>query len=162
MFDTVQEWNQFAENVPRPWTFMIPLIIIIIWFMIFKLELRWKTMFSIACINHMSCLSTMTADFRSISSSITTYVNINHCLWLIPKNLSLLLCTERTNHMLLRTNMIRWTKILWGINNFVHDKRINQNSQIRALTPYYKNKEKNKDKQRIWQWKYFLFFCVLI
>ena len=50
-----------------PWTFMIFLGIITVCFLIFKLELRWKTMFSIACINHMPCLSTVTAAFRSIS-----------------------------------------------------------------------------------------------
>ena len=144
-----------------PWIFMILSIIITVCFMISKLELRWKTMFSIACINHMSCLSTMTADFRSISSSITTFVSIIHCLWLITKDLSLFLCTERTNHMLLRTNMIRWTKILWGINNFGHDKCNNQSSQIRALIPYYENKEKNKDEQKTWEWIYALcFFCI--
>ena len=123
---------------------MILLVIITVCFIIFKLELRFKTMFSITCINHMSCLSIMTADFRSILSSITTSVSINHCLWLIIKNLSLLLCTERTNHMLLRTNIIRWTKILWGINNFGHDKCSTQSSQIRALILYYENNEMNK------------------
>jgi len=123
-----------------PWTFMILLIII-------KLELRWKTMSSIARINHMSCLSTMTTNIRNISSSKTTSVSIIHYFWLITKKLSLLVCTNRANHMLLRTNMIRW-KILWGINNFGHDKCSNQSSQIRALIPYYENKEKNKDEQK--------------
>jgi len=117
---------------------MILVIIVTVCFMIFKLELRWKIMFSITCINHMSCLSTMTADFRSILSSITTFVTINYCLWLIIKKFSLMLCIERTNHMLLKTNMIRWTKMLWGINNFNHDKCSNQSSQIRALIPYQK------------------------
>jgi len=130
-----------------PWIFMILLIII-------KLELRWKTMHSIARINHMSCLSTMTADIRSISSFKTTSISIIHCFWLITKNFSLLVCTNRTNHMLLRTNMIRW-KILWGINNFGHDKYSNQRSQIRALIPYYENKEKSKDEQKTWEWKYY-------
>ena len=119
-----------------PWTFMILLVIITICFLNFKLELRWKTMFSIAYINHMCCLSTVIADFRTIQPSITSSASINCWLWLITKNLSLLLCTERTNHMLLKTNMVRWTKILWGINNFGHDKCINQSSQIRALIPY--------------------------
>jgi len=121
-----------------PWTLMILLIIITGYFMIFQLELRWKIMPSITRINHMSCLSTMTIDIRSILSSKTTSVSIIHCFWLITKNLSLLLCTNRTNHMLLRSNMIRSTKILWGINNFGHDKCSNQSSQIRALIPYYK------------------------
>ena len=119
-----------------PWTFIILLVIITVCFLIFKLELRWKTMFSIACINHMCCLSTMTTDFRSISSSIISFVIMNHCLRLITKNLSLVLCIKRTNHMLLRTNMVRWTKILWRINNFSHDKCSNQSFQIRALIPY--------------------------
>ena len=44
----------------------------------------------------MSCLSTMTADFRSISSFIASASN-NHYLGLITKNLSLLLCIEITN-----------------------------------------------------------------
>ena len=91
---------------------------------------------SIACINHMSCLSTMTANIISIASSKTNFVSIIHCFWPITKNLSLLLCTNKTNHMLLRTNMIRWTKILWGINNFGHDKCSNQSSQIKALIPF--------------------------
>jgi len=121
-----------------PWTFMILLIIITIYFIIFKLELRWKTMSSIARINHMSCLFIMTVDIRSILSSKTISISIIHCFWLITKNLSLLLCTNRTNHMLLRTNMIKWIKIWWGINNFGHDKCSNQSSQIRALIPYYK------------------------
>ena len=133
-----------------PWTFMILLIISTVCFMIFKLELRWKTMPSIERINHMSCLSTMTADIRSISSSKTTSISIIHCFWLIIKILSLLVCTNRTNHILLRTYMIRW-KILWGINNFGHAKCSNQSSQIRALIPYYENKEKNKDEQRTWE-----------
>ena len=72
-----------------PWIFMILLVIIIICFLIFKLELRWKDTLSITYINHMSCLSTMTADFRSILSSITSSTSINHCLELITKNLSL-------------------------------------------------------------------------
>jgi len=50
------------------WSLMILLIIIRIFILIFKLELRWEVMLSIACINSMSCLSTMTANFRSISS----------------------------------------------------------------------------------------------
>ena len=128
-----------------PWTFMILLIIITVCFMIFKLELRWETMPSIARIKNMSCLSTMTADIRSISSSKTTSVSIIHCFWLITKNLSLLVCTNRTNHMLLRTNIIKW-KILWGINNFGHGKCSNQSSQIRALIPDYENREINKNE----------------
>ena len=126
-----------------PWTFMILLIIIRICYITFKLELRWKTMPSITCINCMSCHSTMTTDFGSILSSVTSSASIIHYFWLITKIFSLLLCIERTNHMLLRT-MIRWTKILWVINNFGHDKCSNQSSQIRALIPYYENKEMNK------------------
>ena len=72
-----------------PWTFMILLVTITICFLIFKLELRWKTMFSIACINHLPCHSTMTTDFGSISSSVTSSASINICLWLITKHLSL-------------------------------------------------------------------------
>jgi len=108
-----------TSNLEPSW-FCSLLLQYALWF----LNLNWggKPCFLYTCINHMSCLSTMTADFRSISSSITTSVSIIHCLWLITKNLSLLLCTERTNHLLLRTNIIRWTKILWGINNFGHDK----------------------------------------
>jgi len=68
-------------------------------FLIFKLELKWKIMFSITCINHMSCLSTTTADFRSISSFVTSSVSINHFFWMIIKKLSLLMCTKRTNPM---------------------------------------------------------------
>jgi len=90
-------------------------------------------MFSITCINHMPCLSTMTADFRSISSFITFSVSMNHCLGLTTKNWSLVLCTERTNHLLMGTNMVRWTKVLWGINNFNHDKCSNQSSQTYKL-----------------------------
>ena len=117
-----------------PWTFMIMLVIIIVRFLIFKLELRWKTIFLITCINHMPCLSIVTADFRSIHSSITSSTSTNYFLWLITKNL--LLFTEITNHMLLRINMVRWTKILWEISNFGHDKCSNQSSQIKALIPY--------------------------
>ena len=153
-------WPKLILQYLWPWTFMILLVIIIAYFMIFKLELWWKTMFFIACINHMSCLSTMTTVFGSILSSITIYVSINHFLWLITKKLSLLLCTERTNYMLLRTNMIRWTKILWRINDFGHDKCSNQSSQIRALIPYYENKKMNRNEQRIWEWKYSLCFSI--
>ena len=92
-------------------------------------------MFSMACINHMPCPPTMTANFRSISFSITSSASINIYLWLIIKNLSLLLYTKRTNHMLLRTNMVRWNKIFWRINNFGHDKCSKHSSQIRALIP---------------------------
>jgi len=35
-----------------------------------------------------------------------------------------------------------------NINNFSHDKCSNQSSEIRALTPYYENKEMNKNEQR--------------
>jgi len=152
MFDTAWSKTNMLRMYLWPWTFMIMLIII-------KLELRWKTMPCIARINHMSCLYTMTANIRSISSSKTTSVSIIHCFWLITKKLSLLVCTNRTNHMLLKTNMIRW-KILWGINNFGHNKCSNQSSQIRALIPYYENKEKNKDEQKTWEWIYALCFSV--
>jgi len=125
--------------------------ILIIWFFLYDKNqiiidpyffVLWQ--YQVVIFSFIFFLFTMSADFRSISSSITTFVSIIHCLWLITKKLSLFLYTERINHMLLRTNMIRWTKILWGINNFGHDKCSNQSSQIRALITYYENKEMNK------------------
>ena len=29
-----------------------------------------------------------------------------------------------------------------------------------TLIPYYENKEMNKNKQKIWEWKYLFVFCI--
>ena len=88
------------------------------------LNLNWGSMLCIACINHMSYFSTMNADFRNISfSTSSSFVNINHCFRLITKNLSLLLCIKRTNHIQ------GWQGVSWEIIISVMSKFIESYNQ---------------------------------
>jgi len=126
----------------------------------FKLQLRWKTMFSIAYINHMSCLSTMIVDFRNIFSSINSYASNNHCIGLITKNIFVLLYIKRINPIQ------RWHGSRERSTISAMNKYNNQSSKISALIQYYEidiilwNEEMNKNEQYIWEWKYSLYFSI--
>jgi len=72
---------------------------------------------SIVCINYMSCLSKMTADFRSILSSLTSSASIDHCLGLITKKIIfLVMYRENKSYSKMTKGLVRYQQFQSQVN----------------------------------------------